>query len=84
MKKQWMGLLACLAIDQVQAASFDCAKAGTKVERLIFANQELSKPDEALFEVTTKGDCRHEAGNNDEALDAGHSLMVLEGGMRDG
>jgi uncharacterized protein YecT (DUF1311 family) len=48
MKKRWMGLVLCLVIGQVQAASFDCAKAGTKVEKLICANDELSKLDEAL------------------------------------
>jgi len=43
-----MGLLACLVIGQAQAASFDCGKAGTKVEKLICANADLSKLDEAL------------------------------------
>jgi uncharacterized protein YecT (DUF1311 family) len=32
----------------VQAASFDCAKAGTKVEKLICADAELSKLDEEM------------------------------------
>lgn len=48
MKKRWMGLLACLAMGQVQAASFDCEKVGTKVEKLICANADLSKLDEDL------------------------------------
>ncbi len=48
MKKRWMGLLACLVAGQVQAASFDCAKAGTKLEKLICADKELSKLDEDL------------------------------------
>jgi hypothetical protein len=38
------GLLAL----PVQAASFDCAKAGTKIEKLICADAELSKLDEEL------------------------------------
>ncbi len=45
---QWMGLVLCLAIGQVQAASFDCGKAGTKVERLICADAQLSKLDDQL------------------------------------
>ncbi len=48
MRKRWIGLLACLVIGQTQAASFDCGKAGTKVEKLICADQELSKLDEDL------------------------------------
>jgi len=48
MKKRWIGLLACLAFGQTQAASFDCAKAGTKVEKLICADQKLSKQDDDL------------------------------------
>jgi len=48
MMKRWIGLLACLAMGQVQAASFDCGKAGTKVEKLICVDQELSKLDEEL------------------------------------
>jgi uncharacterized protein len=48
MMKRWIGLVAFLAISQVQAASFDCAKARTKIEKLICANEELSKLDEAL------------------------------------
>ncbi|MDP2832525.1 MAG: lysozyme inhibitor LprI family protein [Pseudomonadota bacterium] len=48
MKKRWMGLVLCLTFGQVQAASFDCGKAGTKVEKLICADDELSKLDEVL------------------------------------
>jgi len=55
MKKRWMGLLACLVMSQVQAASFDCVKAGTKVEKLICGDAQHSKLDEALFEITTHG-----------------------------
>ncbi|MDD5391308.1 MAG: hypothetical protein PHD37_18375 [Gallionellaceae bacterium] len=55
MNKRWMGLVVCLAVGQVQAASFDCAKAGTKVEKRICNNARLSKLDEALFEITTNG-----------------------------
>lgn len=48
MKMRWVGLLACLMVGQIQAASFDCAKASTKVEKLICTDAELSKLDEAL------------------------------------
>lgn len=48
MNKQWVCLLAFLAIGHAQAASFDCAKAGTKVEKLVCANAELSKLDDQL------------------------------------
>lgn len=41
-----LGLLV-LALP-AQAASFDCAKAGTKVEKLICGDVELSKLDEEL------------------------------------
>ncbi|MDP2787404.1 MAG: hypothetical protein Q8O79_04945 [Pseudomonadota bacterium] len=40
MKKRWM------VRGQAQAASFDCAKASTKVEKLICAAAEPSKRDE--------------------------------------
>lgn len=46
MKKRWMGWLLCLVAVPVQAASFDCGKAGTKVEKLVCADAELSKLDE--------------------------------------
>ncbi len=48
MKKRWIGMLACLVIGQVQAASFDCAKATTKIEKLICADAGLSRLDEEL------------------------------------
>lgn len=48
MKKWWMGLVMCLTIGQAQAASFDCGKARTQVEKLICANPQLSKLDEEL------------------------------------
>ena len=48
MKKPWISLLMCLAIGPLQAASFDCGKAGTKVEKVICADAELSKLDEEL------------------------------------
>ncbi len=48
MKKRWMGLVVCLAIGQVQAASFDCGKASMKVEKLICADEKLSRLDEQL------------------------------------
>ncbi len=35
MKYRWIGLLLGLSLGQVDAASFDCTKAGTKVEKLI-------------------------------------------------
>ncbi len=50
--KRGMGLVLCLVIGQLQAASFDCGKAGTKVEKLICADAELSKLDEKLLETT--------------------------------
>jgi len=44
-----VGLLSCLATAQpAQAASFDCAKATTKIEKLICADPELSKLDDEL------------------------------------
>lgn len=44
-----IGLLSCLATAQpAQAASFDCAKATTKIEKLICADAELSKLDDEL------------------------------------
>lgn len=45
-----MGLIACLIFSQTQAASFDCAKAGTKVEKLICTDQQLSEMDNHLAE----------------------------------
>lgn len=48
MKKSWMGWVLCLVISQVQAASFDCAKAGTKVEKQVCSDQHLSKLDDHL------------------------------------
>lgn len=51
MMKRWMGLVACLVIGQVQAASFDCSKAGTKVEKLICADESLSERDEQMAEA---------------------------------
>ncbi|MDP2832527.1 MAG: lysozyme inhibitor LprI family protein [Pseudomonadota bacterium] len=50
MKKRWIGLLAWLVLGQAQAASFDCGKAGTKVEKLICADQQLSEMDNHLAE----------------------------------
>lgn len=49
MKKRWMGLVLCLVISQVQSASFDCAKASAKVEKLICADAELTELDVFLF-----------------------------------
>lgn len=44
----WFAMAApCLAVN-TQAASFDCAKASTKVEKAICADEELSKLDEDL------------------------------------
>lgn len=51
MKKRWMGLMVGLVVGQAQAASFDCGKASTKVEKLICTDAELSRLDEALAEV---------------------------------
>lgn len=51
MKKRWIGLLACLVFGQAQAASFDCAKANTKVEKLICADESLSERDVQMAET---------------------------------
>lgn len=47
---KWLVLcFGCLLLVQgAQAASFDCAKAGTKVEKMICADAELSKLDDEL------------------------------------
>ena len=47
----WMVLGWLVLSGAVHAASFDCAKAGTKVEKLICADAELSKLDEELNAV---------------------------------
>ena len=45
----WMtGMLALFVLSGTQAASFDCAKAQSKVEHLVCDNQEISKLDEEL------------------------------------
>lgn len=42
-------LIGCLVLaSTAQAASFDCAKAGTKIEHIICGNSEISKLDEEL------------------------------------
>ncbi len=46
--KQTLLLLALLIASSVQAASFDCTKATTKIERMICGDAELSKLDEEL------------------------------------
>jgi uncharacterized protein len=46
-------LLVLFASHSVQAASFDCAKAQTKVEELICADAELSQLDEELARAYT-------------------------------
>lgn len=49
MKRQiWIVLGWLVLIAPVQAASFDCAKAASKIEKLICGDDELSKLDEAL------------------------------------
>ena len=48
MKTRWIGLIACLVFGPAQAASFDCHKAQTEVEKLICTDAELSAQDEAL------------------------------------
>ncbi len=57
--------LVCLALaPSAQAASFDCAKAGTKVEKLICADAELSKLDEELnvaYKAALKDDMQADA-----------------------
>jgi uncharacterized protein len=45
-------ILSCLfLLTTAQAASFDCRKARTKIEKLICSNDELSKLDESLSEM---------------------------------
>jgi len=44
----WFVLSCLVLLATAQAASFDCAKAGTKSEKLICGNAELSKLDENL------------------------------------
>jgi uncharacterized protein YecT (DUF1311 family) len=48
MKRLLMMVAGLVWVVAAQAASFDCAKAGTKVEHLICDNPELSKLDEEL------------------------------------
>ena len=52
MKKRWVGVLLALALGQVVhqpwAASFDCGKASTKVDKLICADPALSRLDGEL------------------------------------
>jgi uncharacterized protein len=55
MKKRWIGLVLCLAFGQAQAASFDCGKAGTKVETLACDDARLSNWAEKPLERTTNG-----------------------------
>lgn len=54
--RQIAGLLLVSLIQPVQAeaASFDCSRAATRVEKMICANEELSKLDEALSESYKK------------------------------
>lgn len=44
----WIALVSLLQLSTVNAASFDCAKAQSKVEHLICDNQEISRLDEDL------------------------------------
>lgn len=81
MMKRWIGLLVCLAFGQVQAASFDCAKAGTKVEKLICANKELSKLDEALAKEYAAAQERFAHSVNAKDLPSGQKFWLRE---RDG
>jgi uncharacterized protein len=46
-----MLLMLCVAVDLTLAASFDCAKAATKSEKLICADPQVSAADEQLAEV---------------------------------
>lgn len=43
--------IGALCIAHVQAASFDCTKAGTKIEKMICANELISKLDEEMNAV---------------------------------
>jgi uncharacterized protein len=48
-------ILACLFLSTIaQAASFDCTKAATKVEKLICSDTQLSQSDEELMSAYTK------------------------------
>lgn len=47
----WLFAIWVMALHWAHAASFDCAKARTKVEHLIFGNSELSKLDDELGKV---------------------------------
>src|SRR4051812_35066873 len=50
-KRRWspIGLFVCFSMAHLAyATSFDCAKAATKVEKLVCADAELSKLDEEL------------------------------------
>lgn len=46
--RTFLGLVLLLCFSPLQAASFDCAKASTRMEKLICADEVLSKLDEAL------------------------------------
>ncbi len=48
---KWLGLAVLVLSGAVQAASFDCAKAQSKVEKMICADAELSKLDEEMATV---------------------------------
>jgi uncharacterized protein len=50
----WVFFCLFTLVAQVDAASFDCSKAVTKVEKLICTNEEISKLDEALSESYKK------------------------------
>lgn len=51
MKRLLMGIVSLVLAASAQAASFDCANAGAKVEKLICADAELSRLDEELNTV---------------------------------
>ena len=48
---EWLSLAALVLSGAVQAASFDCAKAQSKVEKMICADAELSKLDEDMAQA---------------------------------
>ena len=66
MKAILLFITAMLAASTVQAASFDCAKATSRMEKAICANSDLSRLDEALAASykAAKGRLSALAGNN--------------------
>jgi uncharacterized protein len=64
-----------LATDAV-GASFDCTRAGTRVEKMICADAELSRLDSELG--TLYGDLRRNAGSNEATLKRDQRIWLKE------